>query len=199
MNASDNIRFESYRGAQIADLMEALGRLRIAVFRAFPYLYEGNLDYERSYLETYVKSARSLCFATWAGAEMIGATTCIPLADETEEVRRPFIDAEMAIEEICYFGESILLPDFRGQGIGHRFFDAREDHARALGFKRTCFCAVVRPEDHPLRPANYQTLDEFWKKRGYRPVPELVSSFEWPDIGETESTAKAMTYWMREL
>ena len=33
-----------------------LARLRIEVFRDFPYLYEGDLDYERQYLSTFMMS-----------------------------------------------------------------------------------------------------------------------------------------------
>ena len=120
--------------------------------------------------------------------------------DETEDVKKPFKDAGMRLSEIFYFGESILLSEFRGLGIGNKFFDAREAHATGFGtFHSTCFCAVQRPEDHPMRPDGYQPLDGFWIKRGYRKVPELVSHFEWKDVGESESTAKPMMYWMRNF
>ena len=99
-----------------------------------------------------------------------------------------------------YFGESILLPAYRGYGLGHRFFDQREAHARSFGtFTHTCFCAVQRPESHPAKPAGYRPLDEFWLKRGYKPVPGLQSTFSWPDVGESVATEKPMQYWSRLL
>ena len=42
--------------------MEALAAQRIRVFREFPYLYDGDVGYEREYLATYVHSPRSLAF-----------------------------------------------------------------------------------------------------------------------------------------
>lgn len=57
--------------------------------------------------------------------------------------------------------------------------------------------AVQRPDNHPMRPANYQPLDGFWIKRGYRRDPSLQSTFWWPDRGEEVSTAKPMLYWTR--
>jgi len=194
------LHFQSYRGAGISAVYEPLARLRIAVFRAWPYLYEGTMDYEMDYLHTYAKSPRSFLFAVFDGAEMIGATTCIPLEAETEAVREPFVEAGYDLGAICYFGESILLPQYRGLGLGHRFFEEREAHARSFGtFQHTCFCGVVRPDDHPARPSGYRPLDEFWKKRGYLPVPGLQSQFEWLDIGESAPTRKPMQYWMRLL
>ncbi|MFN8394051.1 MAG: GNAT family N-acetyltransferase [Bacteroidia bacterium] len=200
LNPEMEISYKSYRGAEIAEVFEPLARLRIAVFRDWPYLYEGSLDYEMDYLKTYSEAPNSLLHAAFYRGEMVGATTCIPLADETGDVQKPFLEAGMRVEEIFYFGESILLPEYRGQGIGNVFFNAREAHAASFGtYRVTCFCGVQRPLDHPLRPLDYRPLDEFWMKRGYRKVPELSTTFSWPDIGESESTAKPMVFWMREL
>lgn len=193
------LTFVRKTGRETETVFDDLALLRIAVFRGFPYLYEGTVDYEKIYLQTYARSERSFLFAAYDGARMAGATTCIPLTDETEEVREPFIKAGYNLSEICYFGESILLPEYRGMGLGHRFFDEREAHAASFGtFKYTCFCAVVRPDNHPLRPAGYRPLDEFWTKRGYRKANSLQSQFSWPDIGASGSTLKPMVYWLRE-
>ena len=101
---------------------------------------------------------------------------------------------------IFYFGESVLLPGYRGQGIGVAFFDHREAHARAQGqFTHCCFCAVERPADHPLRPTGYQPLDDFWHNRGYRKVPALATTYRWKDIDQSQETDKPMTFWLRQI
>ena len=195
-----NLHFQAFEGPDIATVFEPLAMLRIAVFRDFPYLYEGTLEYELDYLKTYAASERSLVFAAYDGEKMIGATTCIPLIDETEEVQAPFLAAGIPLSTVFYFGESILLPAYRGLGIGHRFFDARESHAaKFVTYRLTCFCAVDRPADHPLRPASYRPLDDFWAKRGYQKEPSLTTCFSWPDLGEQHSSPKTMVYWIRPL
>lgn len=192
--------FQTFSGRHMETVFPALATLRIAVFRHFPYLYEGNIDYERTYLETYFNAPDALLFAVFDGATMVGATTCIPLRDETTEVKAPFLQAGFDLNQIFYFGESVLLPAYRGHGLGHRFFDVREAHARSFAeCTTTCFCAVQRPIDHALRPADYQPLDAFWQKRGYRREPALQSTFEWPDVGETVATSKQMVYWTKAL
>lgn len=195
-----NLSFKSFKGEEIETVFEALANLRITVFRDYPYLYEGTVAYENEYLKTYSKSARSLLFAVYDAERIVGATTCIPLSDESEEVKKPFQEAGLNIETIFYFGESILLQPYRGLGIGNRFFDEREKHAQSFGtFNMTCFCSVVRPDDHPLRPKEYQPHDKFWTKRGYQKNVSLQSQFEWLDINQSVSTSKPMIYWTKEI
>jgi GNAT superfamily N-acetyltransferase len=69
------------------------------------------------------------------------------------------------VTRLFYFGESVLLPEYRGHGIGHAFFDPRE-RPPARGASAACFAAVMRAPDHPARPAGYRPLDAFWHK-GY--------------------------------
>ena len=193
------LRIEQLHGAEIASQLDALADVRIAVFRAFPYLYEGSRDYERHYLQTYIDCPRSLAILVWDGDRCVGASTVLPLADAGAEAQTPFIAGGHDIREIDYFGESVLLPEYRGFGVGVKFFELREAHAAALGLKVCAFCAVQRPDDHPLKPAGYVPNDRFWSKRGYVQAPEIVTTFSWPDIGETESTRKPMTFWLRRL
>jgi len=58
---------------------------------------------------------------------------------------------------------------------------------------------VVRPDDHPLKPADYRPLDSFWRKRGYAPAEGLVAHYAWKDVDQTEETLKALQFWIRDL
>jgi GNAT superfamily N-acetyltransferase len=186
-------------GAALQAALPDLARLRITVFAAWPYLYAGSEDYEREYLAEFTASPDAVLVAAYDGERIVGAATASPLIAQDDYIREPFVAAGIDPAGEFYFGESVLLPDYRGQGIGHAFFDHREAAARAWGARHASFCAVVRPADHPARPADYVPLDAFWGKRGYAPVPGLVGSFAWQDHGEAEETAKPMQYWTRDL
>ncbi|MFW6340440.1 MAG: GNAT family N-acetyltransferase [Wenzhouxiangella sp.] len=184
-------------GAESEPWLDALAELRIRIFRAWPYLYDGSADYERSYLADYARSPGSVIVLARNGREVVGCATGLPLTDADAAFRQPFVAAGMAVDEIFYFGESVLDTAWRGQGIGHRFFDEREAHARQAGFAVTTFCAVQRPADHPLRPLDYRPLDSFWQKRGYHPGAGLVTRFAWKDIDQPGETDKRMQFWLR--
>lgn len=185
-------------GATITPWLAALAALRIRVFRDFPYLYDGDFDYEHHYLAGYANCPDSVFILACHDEEVVGCATGLPLAAAHAEFSLPFEHAGMNVGEIFYFGESVLERAHRGQGVGHAFFDQRETHARKLGFLLTTLCAVERETGHPLRPPGYRSLDGFWRKRGYRPAPGLTAKFTWKDIDQADETTKTMRYWLKD-
>ncbi|MFF7710433.1 GNAT family N-acetyltransferase [Pseudomonas sp. NPDC007930] len=194
------MQIELYHGAAIEPHIAGLARLRISVFREFPYLYDGTLDYEQRYLATYTQSADSLCVILRSGEMIVGAATGLPLADETAEVQAPFIAAGWDVGKVFYFGESLAMPAFRGLGYGKRFFAERVAHARQLGrFDWCAFCAIQRPDDHPRQPPGYYPLHGLWRAQGFDRHPELRTEFNWQDLDESAPSAKPMAFWLKPL
>jgi GNAT superfamily N-acetyltransferase len=187
-------------GERIRDIIPELARLRVTVFRAFPYLYDGDEAYEASYLHTYVRSPKAAVIVAHAAGRIVGASTCLPLTDETENVIAPFLAQAWDPARIFYFGESVLVPEWRGQGVGVAFFAGREAHARTVSAcDYAAFCSVQRPPDHPARPADYRPLDTFWTHRGFVRRPDLQCEMAWRDLGEAEETSKSLTFWVKSL
>ena len=194
------IDVRSVEGADIATYLPAIARLRIGVFRDFPYLYDGSLEYETRYLQIYVDAQRSVAVLAFDGDDVIGASTGVPLEDETDEFKAPFQHRGHSISATFYCGESVLHNAYRGRGLYRRFFQGREAHARALGgFTTTAFCAVERPIDHALRPKDYRPLDAIWTHFGYARTPALTTQLRWKDIDCPDETEKAMVFWLKDL
>ena len=193
------MRTEVLTGPALDRALDDVARLRMAVFAKWPYLYDGDLDYERRYLQTYRDSENAILVGAFDGDRLVGAATGTPMEDHADDFAAAFAGTGLDLGTIFYCAESVLLPEYRGRGVGHRFFDLREAHARALGRARSAFCGVVRPADHPLRPAGAAPLDPFWRKRGYAPLEGAVATFRWKDIDRTEETAHPLQFWIGDL
>ncbi|MBY0559310.1 GNAT family N-acetyltransferase [Hyphomicrobium sp.] len=201
-NAGDKKKLEvkSVTGEDILKVLPDLSRLRMIVFRDWPYLYEGTLEYEQKYLEKFAKAKGAVVIAAFDGDQMVGASTGAPMIEHADEFGEPFRKAGYDITKIFYCGESVLLKSHRGHGLGHAFFDGREAQAKKLGgFTHSSFCRVVRPDDHPLKPADYAPLDPFWRKRGYAPVDGIIATYDWQDIDQPGETPHKMQFWMKTL
>lgn len=186
-------------GQEIGDHEADVAALRIAVFRDWPYLYDGMLEYERQYVASYRDRPGALLVGAFDLGRLVGASTSTPLEDLSAEFAAAFSARGTPRQNVLWGPESVLLPAYRGQGIGHRFFDFREAHAKALGRSHVAFASIIRPGDHPARPVNARTNDAFWQGRGYRPIEGVTVEFAWKDVGDTVETMKRLQVWWRAL
>jgi GNAT superfamily N-acetyltransferase len=193
------IRIETLTGERLKAHLPDVARLRIEVFRDFPYLYDGNLDYEARYIASFAASPNALVVAAFDGDAVVGASTAAPMATQMADVTEPFRTRGEDLSRYFYFGESVLSRPYRGSGIGVRFFEEREAHARACGASVATFCAVVRERDHAARPADYVALDAFWQRRGFAVAPGLLCRLSWREIGADGESPKTMQFWTKRL
>ena len=191
---------KSLVGEEMKSVLPDLARLRIIVFRDWPYLYDGTIEYEQQYLAKLAAAKGAVCVVARDGNEIVGASTAAPMTEHADEFAEPFEKAGFDLKDIFYCGESVLLKSHRGHGLGNAFFDHREAHAKKLGgFTHSTFCRVVRPDDHPLKPKDYRPLDAFWAKRGYAPRDGIVANYRWKDVDRSEEIDHSMQFWMKAL
>ncbi len=195
-----NIKIRAFTGSAIKTYLSTVARLRVEVFRDYPYLLEGDIEHESQYLKKFASCKDAILVLVFDGSEIVGASLGIPLEHESDLIKKPFKEKKLDTASYYYFGESTLLKKYRGRGIGHHFFDQREAHVQKLKrYKQIAFCCVVRPEDDSRIPNDYLPLDDFWKKRGYVKHPEMLTMITWKDIGKTKPSVKPMVFWIKSL
>lgn len=193
------MKIKTFTGQAANQYKKELARLRIEVFRDYPYLYDGDLVYEEAYLETFMQADDAIIVVAFDQDRVVGVSTALPLQEEPEEVQRPWLAAGYNSAKIFYLSESVLLKSYRGRGVGLRFFEERENWARNLQYEIATFCGVVRPEDHPQRPIDFVPLDTFWRKRGYERKADFTCTMSWKEIHETAESEKALQFWWKPL
>ncbi|OCT21689.1 GNAT family N-acetyltransferase [Pseudomonas putida] len=187
-------------GAAIAPYIDDIARLRLTVVREFPYLYDSTPADEADGLRRYIDSERSLAILAMDEGRVVGVSTGMPLGDKPEAFLQPFFEQGRDPRTVYYFGKSVLLPAYRGRGLGVRFFIERESYAHKLGgFHYCAFSAVERPNGHPRRPEDYKPLHAFWRNRGFLHQPSLRASCAWRDLGEPDESDKTLSFWLKDL
>ena len=186
-------------GADIARYIPDLAALRIRVFREWPYLYEGDYEHEAEYLRVYSQSPSALVVLALAGAKVVGASTAVALTAEPQKMQDALRAGGFDPARILYAGESLLYPEYRGHGVGLRFFEERENHARRLGLTHVAFCRVIRAKDDPRRPASAADLDDYWRRRGYELRSDIRTAFSWKEVGGAAPVENAMEFWIKTL
>ena len=190
---------KTFKGKAILPYLDALAKLRIDIFREYPYLYEGTMDYEEKYLQSYADCPDTVISVAFDRDKIVGASTATPLAMAYDIWQAPFLEQNYNLNEFFYFGEFILLPEYRGKGLCTRFFTLAENAARDYGSHFATLCSVKRPDNHPDKPMHYQGVDSLWEHFGYRRDDTLVALAKWQDIGDSDETEKPMIFWIKEL
>ena len=194
------MEIKAVTGQALLDALPEIADLRLEIFREFPYLYDGDAESEAEYLKTYAQAEGGFVALALAGGQMVGAATALPLGQEVPELQQPFRDSpEFNVSDVLYIGEVLLRPGYRGKGAGGQLLRLCEAHAAQLGLGTAAFAVVVRPEDHPKKPADYQGNGAIWQKRGYTERPDLTGALTWKKVGENQETTKAMRFWVKNL
>jgi len=194
------LRIAFFTGASLTPHIAALSHLRMTVFREWPYLYDGDQTQEAAHLAEFAKAPSAGLAVAFDGQTPVGLSSCVRLVEEGDALTQPFRDGGIDPARVFYFGESVLLAPYRGQGVGVTFFAEREAHARRVSScDYAAFCAVVRPDDHPLRPPGATSLAGFWRKRGYTPYPDLECRFRWKQVDTAERVENRLSFWMKSL
>ena len=198
MEKDTQIKIKTLHGKEIIPYIHQVAKLRIAIFRNYPYLYEGTLSYEERYLRFYSQTEGSILVIAEDHDQIAGAVTGLPLVESMEEIRQVFMDKGILCEQIFYLGEILLLPEYRNQKIGYGMYREFEQAVKNKGvFKELALCEILREENDIKKPIGYKSLDNFWQRQHFVKQRDMVAYFSWREIGALEETKHPMVFWIK--
>lgn len=177
--------------------IDDVANLRISIFREYPYLYEGNVAYEKNYLEKFVRSKDSIFVIAFDGQDVIGALTGLPLSEEEPNIQEPWLKHNFDISSTYYFSEALIYEKYRGQGLGIKMFDIAEKWATKK-YNHLTLASVIRKDNHPLKPINYHKIDAFWEKLGYQKEENIICKILWKEINAEQESNKPLIFWSKK-
>ena len=195
-----DIHVRCFTGSGLKPYIHSIAKLRMEVFKEYPFFEEPDLEKELRFLKKIVLCKEAISVLIFDNTTLVGVSMGYPFNIEEPSLQRPWKERHADIDSYFDFAPSALLKQYRGRGIGHHFFDAREAHvAQYKKYKHICFSALDCPEPDPLRPADFIPLIDFWRKRGYIHHPEIKGSLSWKKIGEPHASEKVMSFWVKDL
>jgi GNAT superfamily N-acetyltransferase len=193
------LNIKTFTGHSIKPYLSCIARISAEVFREYPYLCDTNLESEIETLKKYAESEKSVAAILFEGSKVVGAATGIPLDEDNKTILQPFMLHGIDTSKYYHFGEALLLKSYRGRGVGHHFYEIREEHAKKLGYETACFYMKDRLEEDISKPNDYYPLDDFWRKRGYVHHKELKVWLKWKSFDEKAASEKDCSFWVKKL
>jgi len=194
------MEFEILTNHQIQQHIETIASLRIAIFKEYPYLYDGDMQSERDYLKSYAASKNSVVILAKDKGKIVGAVTGIPLSELDKIFLMPFMEKHIPTKAQYYLGEILLLKEYRGKGNGYKLYSMFEEWVRQKGkYQKIVIAEVVRPANDPRKPKDYIPTRKFWESLGYIEHPELVFHIPYKEIGYKEKVPHSLVFSFKDL
>jgi hypothetical protein len=195
---SDNITLIALTGKEAKEYLPQIANIRINMFKEFPYLYKGSLEDEKIYLDTYFNSKDTIILLAFDKQRLIAFSNSIPLEQEMDEIKQPFIKNNIDIKKYLYIGEMMIYPEHRNKNLFNIMYKFHEDNAKSI-YSNIVFMSVTRSRNHPSKPRNYRPLDILWKHNGYQELNKIKINLSWKQIDTNKLEENKLSVWSKKL
>lgn len=195
----EGLELKAFTGKQARQYVEPIAHLTMSLFSEFPYLYKKNLKNEKEYLERYFSAATSRILLLFNKDSIVGFSSSISLTEESPEIQAPFIQKGYNLSEYFYIGDALLRAEHRNKNLMRVM--AFYHTVRALKCKSNylLFMTVDRPDHHPCRPLNYQSLDVMWRHYRFKKMPKMSVRERWEQIDTGNIEENSLSLWYRRI
>lgn len=189
MNSEEKVEIHIFEGNDAKPYLSLLADLRLEVFKEPPYLYLGNKEDELHYGARYLSKNLIISITTING-RFAAIGTGLPLV-EAQEVIRDVREKLNDLESIYYYGEVIVLSEFRGKGLLKKILATQDEYIKTKGFTKVSMMTVIRDS----------VESELGEKLGYTKT-EMTIRCPWLTIqpdGSAKKEVNQLLFWIKSL
>jgi hypothetical protein len=190
------ISYKIIKNKEIESYTKYIASLRLMMFKEFPYLYEGSLEQEEKYLSFYTDFPDGRVVLAKQGGCIAGLLTGMPMISICEHIsdfKKTLDEHKRTLNGAYYYGEGLVLPAYRGQGMLTKMFEVLNNEIKIMGYNHAYGITVIRDKNDARRPAHYRDTDTLWDRMGLTKTT-MVYGGKWPTIIKTGDTAIEMNY-----
>lgn len=174
------MEYKVYRDENTIEKFQFLAQIRLEEFVKFPYLYQGSMAEEKEYAKEYQVPGAILITCSVAG-EDIGVISGYPYQwnqGKSAEVEAELATMGIAMDEIYYIGEVILIEKYRNRGIGKQLEKMLVDTIKK-DYQYALVITVERSLDDPDRPEGYHYKNGLREGTGFKRLKNEII-YHWP-------------------
>ena len=196
------MEFLVLKGLEIEKYLDDVIKLRIAVFREYPYLYDGNIEYEKEYFKDFIKDQTARVILVKDSGKVVAVATSIALSNAhlCDDTHKPFVGKGYDVDRFYYYGEIMIDKAYRNKGISKQIYRLRQKEAVSLGFDMLCFATIIKDTDNV--PVDYFDPSQMWRSMGFVEHLDMQVECEWPKIqndGSTKDQTSKLNFWIKKI
>lgn len=198
------MKIDIYVGRDAQIYQDSLALARIESFKQYPYLYSGTLERSQKYAARYAACEQGMIAVAMIQNKVACISTGIPLSHDSNlvtTIRNECVQKQLEANQYYYLGETIVMPEFQSQSVLEKIVLKQCEQIKAWGFEFACMLNVLREDNHPLKPVDYQCEQFIWQSIGFSKTDIVIKS-SWPTIqknGEIEKQENLLGLWVKDL
>ena len=192
-------QYRIVKGQEILPYKEAVADVGLAVFREYPYFFEGTVSEYLDYLLMGANSKHSLFVIAEQDNQVIGVIWGVPVVDYTLDMIHMFSTHGIEPSKLFYLSGLTVLRDYRGRDVGYILYRKFENEVKKQGiYPLLTYCEVIQSSDR-ASPIDYVGLDSYASRIGFVKHPELMCYWSWREVDSLQIKEHPMVFWIKNL
>jgi GNAT superfamily N-acetyltransferase len=192
-------RIEMLKTKADAELINQIAGLAVKVYREYPHLYVAQPAEYAPYVAKIAAAQDAVIGLLMNEDDLVGVIMGAPI-DSFSEKYKQALNGVYDFSETFYLADLIIDQAFQKNGNGKRLYEGFENAVASKKVYRQILLVTMSEQSViDYRPADYQSVELFWAKRGFSKLNGYHFIGKWMTASTGQKIEHVMEYWMKEL